>query len=87
MCTLGYVRVDYCRRPLDDVLADVRAYAEWAADPTHRGLFVRGVFFDETPNHYSAHAARHLKHAAAAVHEAAGIDAPRLASRRPCFPF
>ena len=42
---LGYVRTDYCRRPVEDVEEDIETYGSW--EPKFRPS---GIFFDETPN-------------------------------------
>lgn len=48
---IGYVRIDYCKKPLSEVFAEIETYAAWSREP---GLAVEGIFVDETPNHYSA---------------------------------
>ncbi len=77
---IRYVRIDYCERPIEDVLGDIRAYGGWATDRKHAGVFVRGIFFDETPNHWNQHAATYLKDISREVRKVAGIDSPRLVS-------
>ncbi|KAK3045989.1 hypothetical protein LTR09_012488 [Extremus antarcticus] len=83
VCTIGYVRIDYCERPIEDVLGDIRAYGGWATDRKHAGVFVRGIFFDETPNHWNQHAATYLKDISREVRKVAGIDSPRLVMHNP----
>ncbi|KAK5170098.1 uncharacterized protein LTR77_004682 [Saxophila tyrrhenica] len=81
--TLGYVRIDYCKRSQGDVVDDIRAYGRWAADEQHPGTLVRGIFFDETPNHYTGQAARYLEEISREVRTATGIDVPRLVMHNP----
>jgi len=78
--TLGYVRIGYCKRPREEVLEDIRAYGRWAADETNTGLFVRGIFFDETPNDYSKPAATYLQEINHEVRIAVGVKGSRLVS-------
>ncbi|KAI1860481.1 hypothetical protein JX265_009880 [Neoarthrinium moseri] len=52
VCTVGYVKIDYCRRPIAETFAEIRQYANWATH--HSGLYVEGIYVDETPNHVSA---------------------------------
>jgi hypothetical protein len=54
---IGYVRIGYCKKPLSEVFAEVETYAAWNREP---GLAVRGIFIDETPNHYSAEKVEYL---------------------------
>ncbi|KAL4874592.1 Spherulation-specific family 4 [Aspergillus karnatakaensis] len=51
--TVGYIRVDWCRRPLEESKAEVARYAGWSESYETTGLGVRGIFVDETPNHHS----------------------------------
>jgi hypothetical protein len=55
--TIGYVRSQYCERPVDDVYADIDAYAERSSTP---GLGVNGIFIDETDNHYTEDVKQYL---------------------------
>lgn len=58
--TLGYIRVHYCDKPLREVYAEVDAYTGWAGHLERAVLGMRGVFVDETPNHYSPERASYL---------------------------
>ncbi|KAE8355716.1 Spherulation-specific family 4 [Aspergillus coremiiformis] len=58
--TVGYIAIGYGKKPLQDVLEEIQTYATWANDYERTGLGVGGIFFDETPNHYSAEAAEYL---------------------------
>jgi len=54
---IGYVRIDYCKKPLSEVFAEIETYAAWNREP---GLVLKGIFVDETPNHYSAERVEYL---------------------------
>jgi Spherulation-specific family 4 len=72
---VGYVRIDYCRRPLHQVSEDIAKYAGWSQ---HAGLGVQGIFFDETPNLYSPHVAGYLDAVNQTVKKSTGIGGRRL---------
>ncbi|KAK3314059.1 cell surface protein [Apodospora peruviana] len=57
--TVGYIRIDYCRRPLQEVCAEVQRYANWKG--LYEGLYVEGIFVDESPNHFSDQRQAYLK--------------------------
>ncbi|KAK3681894.1 hypothetical protein LTR37_020787 [Vermiconidia calcicola] len=83
VCTLGYVRIDYCHRPQDEVLADIRAYGKWTVDEVPHGTFVRGIFFDESPNNFSLNGVKYLETISDEVRRAEGIDHPRCVLQNP----
>ncbi|KAI0144684.1 cell surface protein [Pestalotiopsis sp. NC0098] len=58
--TVGYVRIDYCRKPLRQSLAEIRQYADWEVGHNIPGLHVQGIYVDETPNHASTERAEYL---------------------------
>ena len=74
--TLGYVRTDYCRRPLVDVCGEISTYASWE----EVGVPVSGIFFDETPNEYTPKAHAYLRAVSAMVKAVPGIQVPELVS-------
>jgi len=57
---VGYVRIDYCKKPLSEVYEEIEAYAGWAKDYETSGLGVGGILLDETPNHYTSERAEYL---------------------------
>lgn len=59
--TVGYVRTAYCRRPIQEVFEDIEKYEKWPCESPLNGLFVDGIFFDETPNVYSKEAYDYLR--------------------------
>lgn len=81
--TVGYVRVNYCKRPIAEVGRDIGTYAGWAEDYARSGLAVQGIFFDETPNLYSATVATYLSAIDQSVKEMFGILGERLVSTLP----
>lgn len=91
VCTVGYVRIDYCKRDLEQVNKDLAKYSGWSTDSVGTtSLGVHGIFFDETPNHYSPKVATYLDSISATVKGLPGILEPRLVSgvmgRRLAFP-
>jgi Spherulation-specific family 4 len=76
--TVGYIRIDYCRRPLSEVCAEIDTYAGWAAEYEKTGLGVGGILLDETPNHYTAQRAEYLDAVRQHVKATPGIQGERL---------
>ncbi|KAL4967042.1 spherulation-specific family 4 protein [Aspergillus stella-maris] len=70
--TIGYVRIDYCRRPLDEVVGEIE-----------RGLGMRGIFVDETPNHFDAERGVYLAEVRRVVKGVDGILGERLVVHNP----
>lgn len=52
---VGYVRIDYCRKPLHDTCEEIDRFAGWVTKygSTVPGLGMSGIYLDETPNHFS----------------------------------
>ncbi|KAF2126990.1 cell surface protein [Dothidotthia symphoricarpi CBS 119687] len=62
VCTIGYVRIDYCRKPLHETCEEIDRFAGWAKDRGDKpNLAMHGIYVDETPNHYSAGRALYLE--------------------------
>jgi hypothetical protein len=78
--TLGYVATTYCKRPISEVVSDIASYANWVADPQLLGLWVNGIFFDETPNVFSEAAQGYLETITSAVKAQSGIMGAKLVS-------
>jgi hypothetical protein len=53
---IGYVRIDYCRKPLHETCEEIDRFAGWhtAHGSDVPGLAIQGIYLDETPNHFSA---------------------------------
>jgi hypothetical protein len=83
VCTVGYVRINYCKRSMEEVVRDIDTYAGWAKDYTKSGLGVHGIFFDEVHNLYSESVATYLNTFDQIVKEMDGIQRDRLVSRLP----
>ncbi|KNG79840.1 cell surface spherulin 4-like protein, partial [Aspergillus nomiae NRRL 13137] len=58
--TVGYIAINYCKKPLSEALEEVQTYATWAEDYVRTGLGVGGIFLDETPNLSSPEAVEYL---------------------------
>ncbi|KAH8586589.1 cell surface spherulin 4-like protein [Bisporella sp. PMI_857] len=84
--TVGYVLIDYCRRPLSDVYADIKTYAGWATNNENTGLGVKGIFLDETPNHHSTERAEYLYAVHQHIKAMWGILGDRLVIHNPGTP-
>jgi Spherulation-specific family 4 len=78
VCTIGYVRVNYCKRELNEVCQDVTKYGGWAKDFESTGLAVHGIFIDETPNLYDEGKAKYLDALSQHVKDTTGILGDRL---------
>jgi len=55
--TIGYVLTEWATRDINDVYDDVDTYASFATtpNPNNNGTFaLNGIFFDQTPNGYTA---------------------------------
>lgn len=78
--TVGYVSTDYCKKPIEKVLADIDGYARWSSDERFPGLAVRGIFFDETPNVFSEAVEAFLHTITSHVKGAGGILGDRTVS-------
>ncbi|OJJ48197.1 hypothetical protein ASPZODRAFT_61882 [Penicilliopsis zonata CBS 506.65] len=57
---LGYVATTYARRDISLVRREIATYAAWPTTSSIPGLAVQGIFFDETPQQFSADAVMYL---------------------------
>lgn len=79
VCTIGYVKIDYCQRPLHETCEDIDRFAGWATkDDGKSGLAMHGIYLDETPNHYSAERAAYLDALYKHIKSCDGLLGPRL---------
>jgi hypothetical protein len=78
--TAGYIRIDYCKRPLSEVCIEIDTYASWATEYEKTGLGVGGILLDETPNHYTAERAEYLDAVWQHIKATPGIQGDRLVS-------
>ena len=81
VCTIGYVRVNYCKRDLTEVCHDVAKYSRWEKESKISGLAVHGIFIDETPNLYDDEKARYLDTLGRYVKDTSGILGDRTVSK------
>ncbi|BCS28304.1 spherulation-specific family 4 protein [Aspergillus puulaauensis] len=81
--TIGYIRVDYCHRPLHEVFAEIARYAAWSEHYETTRLGVRGIFVDETPNHHSPERAEYLSALTRHIKEFPGILSDRFVVHNP----
>lgn len=58
---LGYVHTSYAQRNISLVRKDIETYAAWPTESTNSDLAVRGIFFDEAPQQYSAQSLTYLQ--------------------------
>ncbi|OJJ07410.1 hypothetical protein ASPVEDRAFT_56802 [Aspergillus versicolor CBS 583.65] len=84
--TIGYIRVDYCHRPLQEVNAEVARYAAWSEHYETTRLGVRGIFVDETPNLHSLARAEYLSALTRYIKESSGILSNRFVPFPPTLP-
>lgn len=78
--TVGYIRIDYCKKPHSEAYAEIEQYAGWSAQYDSTKLGVRGIFVDETPNHYSSDRAEYLSELTKFIKNTPGILADRFVS-------
>lgn len=78
--TVGYVRMEYCKRSVEKVFEDVAIYSGWSKNHESDGIFVEGIFLDEAPNEYSAEVGKYLNSVSEKIKEAPGILGDKLVS-------
>lgn len=76
------MRIDYCKRSIEKVLEDVAIYSGWSKNHESDGIYVEGIFLDESPNEYTADIGKYLNTVSAKIKEAPGILGQKLVS--PC---
>lgn len=81
--TVGYVRMQYCKRSIEKVYDDVAVYAGWSKDHDSNGIYVEGIFLDEAPNEWTAPIGTYLNSVSEKIKGTAGILGRKLVSRRP----
>ena len=77
---LGYVHTSYAERNVSLVRRDIETYAAWPIASSNRGLAVRGIFFDETPQQYSDHAFAYLQNLTELVKNSNGFGSDAYVS-------
>ncbi|KAL4914635.1 Spherulation-specific family 4 [Aspergillus aurantiobrunneus] len=81
--SVGYIRVDYCRKPLHASFAEIARYGAWAEHYATTRLGVRGIFIDETPNHHSSERAEYLSCLTRYIKDTPGILAEKFIIHNP----
>lgn len=81
--TVGYVRIDYCKRSVEKVLEDVAIYSGWSKNHESDGIYVEGIFLDESPNEYTADIGKYLNTVSAKIKEAPGFLGQKLIIHNP----
>ncbi|EHA25033.1 hypothetical protein ASPNIDRAFT_120939, partial [Aspergillus niger ATCC 1015] len=83
---IGYIRIDYCRKPLAVACEEIDRYASWAAEYATTGLGVGGIMVDETPNHFNAAQAEYLRALHSHIKACSGLLRDRLVVHNPGTP-
>jgi len=79
--TMGYIRLTWAERDINEVLGDLQRYSNWANYSSKgEGLSMHGIFYDEAPHVYTPEAAEYMKKINQAVKKAPGL----LANRTVC---
>ncbi|KAF2281020.1 uncharacterized protein EI97DRAFT_454241 [Westerdykella ornata] len=71
--TLGYVATNYTNKPIEDVMGEIRTYADWPRTLGDERVGVDGIFFDETPAVYDWRWEEYLKVAGEEVRANKGL--------------
>lgn len=85
--TIGYVRVNYCNKPLAESCAEIERYAGWNRCHDIPGLYVKGIYVDETPNHQSDERTQYLDDLRNYIKDNDGLLGERMVSCRRFGPF
>jgi hypothetical protein len=75
---VGYVHATYCQRSIENVLKDIKMYADRPQKDCRDTLEVQGIFVDETVNLYSPKAAQYLRRIDDEVKANDGISGDRI---------
>ncbi|KAL4999830.1 Spherulation-specific family 4 [Aspergillus recurvatus] len=78
---VGYVRTNYSKRNVSEVLDEVATYAGWQEQSAD--LAMTGIFFDESPHQYAAETVEYLERINAAVKSASGIEGEKTIIHNP----
>lgn len=76
VCAVGYILVDYCKKPVREVLEEIKTYADWAKHDSALGM--RGILLDATPNHYRPEFEKYLDEVNEYIKTVEGISGERL---------
>ncbi|KAL4804607.1 cell surface protein [Aspergillus unguis] len=81
VCMIGYIRIDYCNKPLQECLAEINQYASWTS--SNKQLSMHGIFLDETPNHHTPERAEYLDTLTQSIKSHPGIQSKKLVVHNP----
>jgi hypothetical protein len=83
--TIGYVRIDYCRKPLHEACEEIDRFAGWVTKHGRDvpGMEMSGIYVDETPNHFSAGRKLYLEALHKYIKGKDGLLGQRLVSLKP----
>lgn len=78
--TVGYMKIDYCKRPIGEAISEINTYAGWGGRPDVPNLDVGGIYIDETPNHFSPERAEYLEVLQRHIKRHSGFTGDKLVS-------
>lgn len=81
--TVGYVRMQYCKRSVEEVFDDVVVYGGWSKDHESNGIYVEGIFLDEAPNEFSHDVGKYLNVVSEKIKNTPGILGEKLIIHNP----
>ncbi|KAM7186567.1 Spherulation-specific family 4 domain containing protein [Naviculisporaceae sp. PSN 640] len=88
--TVGYIAITWTRKSLEDVKKEIDQYAGWEKkaldDYETEGLYVEGIYLDETPNHVSDNAKSYLKELTDYIKGLEGLRGEKLVIHNPGTP-
>ena len=84
---LGYVHTTYAQRNISLLRKDIETYAAWPKVSSNPDLAVRGIFFDETPQQYSANAVAYLQNLTDFTRGLSGLGSNPFVSFEFSFPL
>jgi hypothetical protein len=84
--TVGYVLTGWANRSLDETYKDIQIYAGWSKHHDIEGLYVQGIYLDETPHHVSDKNAMFLDALRLLIKNCDGLQGDRLV-RYTCLIF
>lgn len=79
--TIGYIPTGYGSRDISSVLQDISTYNGWPSNGDE-GVYVEGVFFDETPNVYTDAIGAFYEQIDGEVKGSSGFQGDKLVSPR-----
>ncbi|KUJ17439.1 uncharacterized protein LY89DRAFT_644923 [Mollisia scopiformis] len=81
--TVGYVSTNYTNRDLSLIFDDIDTYVSWSQNVSTKGLGMRGIFLDETPNQWTPAAGQFYDSIATVIRSSTGLGADPLIIHNP----